>query len=391
MKIAFIGQNGIPGFYGHIEQNVEEVSVRLVEKGHNVFVYTKSNYTPKEFKKYEGVVLLNILQGQFGILDNLVYYFVSIFRACFVEKVNIIHWQKYKSLGWVMLVKLLRPKIKNVLSVGDEVELGDGIVKVFKTMFLKVILRAIDKIVVNKMSLQRYYLRYFGLSTKLIYDGVNCDRVEDDNVKGVLDRLNLEDNRYFVLNSRCVNDKKTLKKVMSVFIDLKDKFVEFESFKLLVLANFGLKEIGNEYKRSDIILVGHQSWSVYQELLSHSYCVIYPERIELDSMLFAMSKEKSVLVADNNFNSELLNIGLGKSIAFDFKEGDMVDLNIKLELLMRNFDIVKSVGLNSRVYIELYHNWNETVTELDRVYKQVVLINDLHSRSHLSRLELLRT
>ena len=38
MKIAMIGQKGIPAIYGGIERHVEELAVRLVGLGHQVVV-----------------------------------------------------------------------------------------------------------------------------------------------------------------------------------------------------------------------------------------------------------------------------------------------------------------------------------------------------------------
>ena len=46
MKIAMIGQKGVPATYGGIERHVEEVGARLVERGHEVLVYTRPYYSP---------------------------------------------------------------------------------------------------------------------------------------------------------------------------------------------------------------------------------------------------------------------------------------------------------------------------------------------------------
>ena len=47
MRIAMIGQKGIPTLQGGIERHVEDLSTMLVKKGHQVFVYTRPYYTPK--------------------------------------------------------------------------------------------------------------------------------------------------------------------------------------------------------------------------------------------------------------------------------------------------------------------------------------------------------
>ena len=46
MRIAMIGQKGIPGVYGGIERHVEELSLELTRQGHEVLVYARKWYTP---------------------------------------------------------------------------------------------------------------------------------------------------------------------------------------------------------------------------------------------------------------------------------------------------------------------------------------------------------
>ena len=45
MKIAMIGQKGIPATYGGIERHVEELTTRVVERGHEVTVYCRPYYS----------------------------------------------------------------------------------------------------------------------------------------------------------------------------------------------------------------------------------------------------------------------------------------------------------------------------------------------------------
>ena len=48
MKIAILGTRGIPNNYGGFEQFAEYLSVGLVDKGHDVFVYNSHNHIFKE-------------------------------------------------------------------------------------------------------------------------------------------------------------------------------------------------------------------------------------------------------------------------------------------------------------------------------------------------------
>jgi glycosyltransferase involved in cell wall biosynthesis len=54
-RIAFIGQRGVPAAMGGIEHHVEEIGSRLVERGHEVTVYTRGNYTRERVAEHRGM------------------------------------------------------------------------------------------------------------------------------------------------------------------------------------------------------------------------------------------------------------------------------------------------------------------------------------------------
>ena len=45
LRIAMIGQRGVPATFGGIEHHVEEIGARLAARGHEVTVYARTNYT----------------------------------------------------------------------------------------------------------------------------------------------------------------------------------------------------------------------------------------------------------------------------------------------------------------------------------------------------------
>lgn len=58
LRIAMVGLRGLPATYGGIERHVEEVGARLVERGHEVTVYCRPNYTPPGVTTHRGVRLV---------------------------------------------------------------------------------------------------------------------------------------------------------------------------------------------------------------------------------------------------------------------------------------------------------------------------------------------
>ena len=72
MRIAIIGTRGIPNNYGGFEQFAEYLSVGLIDKGHEVFVYNSHNHPFKE-KKWNGVNIIHCYDHQL-ILNFILKY-----------------------------------------------------------------------------------------------------------------------------------------------------------------------------------------------------------------------------------------------------------------------------------------------------------------------------
>ncbi len=79
MKIAITGTRGIPNHYGGFEQFAEELSVRLVKKGHEVLVYNpeENPYKKKTFEKVN-IVVKKALFKSIPQLSTLIYDFVCL-------------------------------------------------------------------------------------------------------------------------------------------------------------------------------------------------------------------------------------------------------------------------------------------------------------------------
>ena len=58
LSIAIMGMRGIPANYGGFETVAEELSTRLVQRGHAVTVYFRSNNVQYSDSEYKGVRLV---------------------------------------------------------------------------------------------------------------------------------------------------------------------------------------------------------------------------------------------------------------------------------------------------------------------------------------------
>lgn len=104
MRIAMIGQKGIPATWGGIERHVEELSVRLADMGHEVVVYTRPNYSDPSLTEYRGVELRSLPTIGTKHLDAIVHCGLSTLAA-WGDHFDIVH---YHAIGPTLLAPLAR-------------------------------------------------------------------------------------------------------------------------------------------------------------------------------------------------------------------------------------------------------------------------------------------
>ena len=81
LRIALLGSRGIPASYGGYETLMEELSTRLVQRGHRVTVYCRSHHTPSHLKTHRGVDLIVLPTIRSKHLDTPVHTLLSCFHA----------------------------------------------------------------------------------------------------------------------------------------------------------------------------------------------------------------------------------------------------------------------------------------------------------------------
>jgi len=104
MRIAMIGQRGIPATWGGVERHVEELATRLVHEGHEVTVYTRPNYTDSSLREYKGVRLVALPTLGTKHFDAIVHCLLSTLHA-WAGDYDLVH---YHAIGPTLVAPLAR-------------------------------------------------------------------------------------------------------------------------------------------------------------------------------------------------------------------------------------------------------------------------------------------
>ena len=114
MKIAIMGLRGIPANYGGFETFAEELAPRLVECGHQVTVYGRSNIIRWSEEFYRGVRIRILPTISHKYLDTVVHTFVCVMQSYFVKYDVILIVNSANAIFSIIPRLMGKPTIVNV-------------------------------------------------------------------------------------------------------------------------------------------------------------------------------------------------------------------------------------------------------------------------------------
>ena len=91
MKVAFIGQKGLPATYGGVERHVEELAARVAAHGHQACVYNRPHYNPSAPAEYRGVSVVTLPSVATKHLDAITHVAVCTAHAL-RHHADIVHY-----------------------------------------------------------------------------------------------------------------------------------------------------------------------------------------------------------------------------------------------------------------------------------------------------------
>lgn len=104
LRIAMIGQRGVPATFGGVERHVEELGARLAERGHEVTVFCRRNYAAERIPTHRGMLLRYTPTIGTKHLDAIVHSATSTASAV-GRSFDVVH---YHALGPSVLAAVPR-------------------------------------------------------------------------------------------------------------------------------------------------------------------------------------------------------------------------------------------------------------------------------------------
>ncbi|MFH1029960.1 MAG: glycosyltransferase family 4 protein [bacterium] len=374
MRIYFIGQKGIPAKFGGIERHVEELSKNLAKSGHDIFVYTRLNYTPSNLNKYQGVNLISLPSIPTKYLDTITH----TLRACFdvIRKdVDIIHFHSIGPSSLLLLVKLFKPRTPIVATFHTKCYMHAkwGF---FSKIYLKfgewMACRFANKTITVSNSLTKYAGEKYRMNPCYIPNGVSIsDGIEGEihwQKPSLQESWGLQKGGYIIAVSRLIGHKG--------LHYLIDAYKKIQTDKKLVIVGDGVhtdkyvKKLHDMAKNNqNIIFTGNQTGNMLRALYENAYLFIQPSESEGLSiaLLEAMSYGKSVLVSDIPENKEAIGDN-GRT----FRSANSEDLSSKLNYLLTQPSIVHKDGELNKERVKKLYNWDKISKKTIEIYEECI-------------------
>lgn len=363
MRIAFIGQKGIPAAGGGVERYVEDLAVRLVKLGHEATVYTRPHYTPRALQEYQGVKLISLPSVKTKHLDTISHTVLSCWHAT-RHGAQIIHFQSIGPALVMWLPKLLKPQVKIISTLQSrdyEHQKWGRFAKLMLKLGERLMCAYSDEVIVVTQSMADYVKVKYGLTAHYIPNGaVSAAPVGAE----LIGRWGLVKDNYLVAISRLVRHKG--------LHYLIDAYKKLATEKKLVIVGAGaftddyVAELKAQAAGDErIIFTGQQNGAVLAQLYANAYLFVQPSESEGLSLalLEAMARGVAVLVSDITENREAIG-----ATNFSFSNKNIEDLQEKLSWLLANPQAVREQALAGRERVAQEFNWDKITSQIEAIY-----------------------
>ncbi|WP_431977762.1 glycosyltransferase family 4 protein [Micromonospora haikouensis] len=370
LRVAMIGQKGVPATYGGIERHVEEMASRLAGLGHEVTVYCRDSYGAVEETRHRGIRLRRARTVPSKHLDAIVHSATSTLAAL-AERPDIVH---YHGLGPVLTAPLARyaSRARVVLTVhgldNQRDKWGRTAQAVLGTAY-RLSGHLPDARVTVSRGLAAHYASRFGRPARYIPNGVVAPTHLPPRE---LSRFGLRPGNYLLLVGRLVPEKAAdllVRAFRQLSTDLRLAIVGGSAFTDGYVAQ--LRAAAGDDPR--IVFTDFVYGDVLAELYSHAAAFVQPSRLEglPLTVLEAASYGLPVVASDIEPHREMLDRdGPGQRL---FRDGDVDDLRRALATVTADLPAERAGAALLRDRVLAEYSWDAAARELEELYFSLAL------------------
>ncbi|MHB9111520.1 MAG: glycosyltransferase [Thermoleophilia bacterium] len=365
MKIAMIGTRGIPGGYSGFETAVEELSKRLVERGHEVVVYCRSHMVKYEGDTYKGVKLVKLPTIANKHLDTFVHTGISTIHVITRERCDVALYFIAGNSPFSFFPRLTGiPTAINVDGLDSQRAKWNRIAKKYLRFAERLAPKAATRVITDSRVVERYYKERFGADSVYIPYGALMEPVSGSEW---LDKFGLKPREYILFVGRLVPENQA-----HVLIDA---YCGLKTNKKLVIvgsASYAQEYIGKleASKCENVIFTGYVFGEGYRQLSQNAYIFAIPTIVggTHPVIVEALAAGNCVVVSNHPPNMETVS---DAGVSFEADKGS-VDLRNKLKMLINDPALVESYREKAyqRAFSEF--DWEVVTDQYEDLCRQLI-------------------
>lgn len=378
MKIAMIGQKGIPARFGGVETHVVALATRLVRSGHDVIVYSRRWYTSKGTNRFNGIAVVRLPSIATKHFDAISHTLFAIVHAMIVVRPDVYHFHGVgpSLLAWVPRVFSPRSTVITTFHSIDRTHEKWGF---FGRLALRLGERAAlqfahETITVSK-TLTRYVEQEFGRRSTYIPNGITPVRTSVDPL--LLAPFSLQPFEYIAMVSRLVPHKGAHTLITAW---QRARALRPDVFKGMKLAIVGGSAFTDSYVHKlhamahgdeSIVFTGYQTRDPLNALFAGACFMVHPSTSEglPIAVLEEMSYGKAVIAADIPETMEVV-----REYGIAFAAGDTEALAQAIIELAQDPMKAAAIGHTARTFVEDYYHWDDIAAETLTLYGNQAMV-----------------
>jgi glycosyltransferase involved in cell wall biosynthesis len=384
VRIAMIGLRGVPATFGGVERHVEELGAALVELGHEVTIYARSNYGEARFDSYRGMRVRHLPSVSRKHLDALVHSLLATGHAL-SDRPDVVH---YHSIGpglWAIIPRLARRSavVLTVHGLDHERAKWGSAARTLLTAAAWLSERVPDATILPSMALEEHYrLRR---ARNPVYVGHGIQPRTRRQPAEITRRFGLAAGSYVLFVGRFVPEKRP-DLLIAAFSRLPG-----EDLRLVLAGGSSFTDDYTERLRRlasadrRVLLPGFVYGSLLDELYSNAAAFVQPSDLEGIplTLLEAASLGTPIVASDIPGHVEVLE--RDQPGGHIFPAGDEDALLERLRRALAEPDAERAGADRLRVRLLATYDWGEAARRTEAVYMDVLRARSGSGRQRVGR------
>jgi glycosyltransferase involved in cell wall biosynthesis len=360
MNIAILGSRGIPAEYSGFETCAEELSVRLVERGHIVSVYCCSRYSTFQTNYYRGVKRIFLPTLRRKHLEKIIHVAISLFHVS-LTKIDIV-----LVLGLNIPVLFWLPRIfnKKVFVNVDGLEWKRGKWGFFASRYLlwaeRIAASFSNHVITDARCIQSYYLKKYGKTSTYIPYGAETEIHPPGKT---LKQYALDKDGYILFVGRFEPENNPL------LVREAYEMLEINDKKLVMIGDSPfsgeyVEKVRNTINKK-VIFTGFLYGKGYNELSCNAYFYVQASEVggTHPALVEAMGFGNCILANDVPEHREVL---MHAGIYYRGKK----ELIKKMDYLLKNPEVVFTLKKRAQEIVKKNYSWEEVVTKYEKLFRE---------------------